>query len=256
MKSTSAFFAVWSVTAVLSPVFASCPQEQESVNRGSVVQQNAQPCRAGEPIVLAQIDDTPTASTPPKQVNTYQELRLSQPDGLGFGLSIAGLFGMQIFYDHTFDVSSQLHAQISHKVGRTTSLFGTSSVDVSQLSALVTYRRFISPNLGFYYGGGMGFAQNELEYSDSSYTYPDFIYQTTNYKASGQGVFVLAEIGWQGDKGYYFHVGFQPGIFLSYDDDYDVSKVNNYSNHRQAANDGWNDSKRLSQLELGFGWFF
>ena len=69
-------------------------------------------------------------------------------------------------------------------------------------------------------------------------------------------MFALAEIGWQGTKGYYFHVGFQPGIYLSYDDNYDVNNVLNYSNHRQVANDEWDKSKRLSQLELGFGWFF
>jgi len=111
MKCTSAFFAVWSVTAVLSPVFASCPLEQESLNQDSVVQQ---PCRAGEPIVLAHNEDTSTAGAPQKQVNTSQEQRLLQPDGLGFGLLIAGLQGIQGFYDHTFDVHSQLHAQLGH----------------------------------------------------------------------------------------------------------------------------------------------
>jgi hypothetical protein len=252
MKSTSAFFAVWSVTAVLSPVFASCPQEQESGNRGSVVQQDAQPCRANQRMVLAQNEDTPTASAPPKQVNTYQEQRLVQPNGLGFGLAVAGLPGVQIFYDRTLDVSSQLHAQISHKLGTSTNIFDTASIDVTQLSALVTYRRFISPNLGFYYGGGLGFAQNELEFSDTGF----FFSQPANYKAKGQGLFALAEIGWQGDKGYYFHVGFQPAFYLSYDDDYDVLNIPDTGNYRHVANDDWDQSKRISQLELGFGWFF
>ena len=255
MKSTSAFFAVWSVTVVLSPVFASCPQEQESVNRASVMLQEAQPCHASERVVLVQNDDMPTASHPQKQVNTYQEQRLSQPNGLGFGLLIGELAGVQIFYDHTFDLRSQLHTQLGYKIVETGYLIYpyTSSdvwVVVTQLSAVVTYRRFISPNLGFYYGGGLGIAQNELKYTDIS------AHRYTDYKASGRGMFALAEIGWQGIKSYYFHVGFQPGIYLSYDDDYDVSKVKNDPDHRQAANEKWNDSKQLSQLELGFGWFF
>ena len=256
MKSSSAVFAVWSVAAVLSPVFASCPQEQESLSRGSVVQQDSQPCHTGERIVLAQNDYTPTASAPQKQVNPYQGQRLSQPNGLGFGLLIAGLAGINGFYDHTFDVSSQLHAQLGYKGGVSTNIFNTSTVDVTQVSVVVTYRRFISPNLGFYYGGGLGLAQNELKYSDTNYYSYTYQTTTTRYKASGRGVFALAEIGWQGTKGYYFHVGFQPGIYLSYDDNYDVNNVLNYSNHRQVANDEWDKSKRLSQLELGFGWFF
>jgi len=121
MKSTSAVFVVWSMTAVISPVFANCPQEQD-----------APPCRAGKRIVLAQNDDTPTASASQKQVNTYQEQRLSQPDGLGFGLLIAGLRGIHVFYDHTVDVSSQLHAQLGYKVGSPRVMFLQSSVDLVQ----------------------------------------------------------------------------------------------------------------------------
>jgi hypothetical protein len=257
MKSTSAVFVVWSMAAVIAPVFASCPQAQESV------QQDA-PCRSSERIVLAQSDDAANASAPqpaPQQkANTYQEQRLAQPDGLGFGPSMAGLPGINFYYDHVFDVSSQLHLQLGYKVGHSQSLFSTSTVDVTQTTALVTYRRFFSPNKGFYYGGGLGVAQNDLKYSSDtsyySYSTYTYSYDTVNYKASGQGVFALAEIGWQGIQGYYFHVGFQPALYLSYNDDYDVSNVPDYANHRQAANDQWGNSKRLSQLEVGFGWFF
>ena len=66
---------------------------------------------------------------------------------------------------------------------------------------------------------------------------------------------LVAEIGWQGNTGYYFHVGFQPTMYLSYDDDYENSMVEQLVRGTDAE-DLWDDSKQASQISIGFGWFF
>lgn len=253
MKLRVAIFVILSTGTMVTPVLAECLQDQgAAVDQSSAAKQNTQPCRANEPIILAQNTGDSGTNAPTPRQHAFQQQRLAQPDGLGFGLSIAELPGINFFYDHTLDLRSQFHVEIGSNLGRSENIFGTSSIEVTQVSALATYRRFFSPNRGFYYGAGLGIAKNELKYSDSGI----FGDQSASYNASGRGVFALAEIGWQGSQGYYFHVGLRPGAYLSYNDNYDVNNIPDTANHRHVANNDWDKSKAVSRLELGFGWFF
>lgn len=222
------------------------------MGRSSEVLQNAPPCPADEPIILAQNNgDSGTAALTPQQ-HAFQQQRLAQPDGLGFGLVLDELAGSNFFYDHTLDLSSQFHLEVGFNLGQSENKIGTSSIEVTQVFALASYRRFFSLNRGFYYGAGLGIAKNRLKYTDSA-TDGD---SPASYNASGHGVFALAEVGWQGTRGYYFHVGLRPGAYLSYNDNYDVNNIPDTANHRGVANDAWGSSNLISSLEFGFGWFF
>ena len=252
MTREAAIFMVLSSVAMITPALADCLREQESTNPRGESYQDSHFCRVDEQILVAQNTSSTSNGIPASRQIAYQEQRLAQPDGLGFGLSFAELPGINFFYDHTLDLSSQFHLELGSNLGRSENIFGTSSIDVTQLSALATYRRFFSPSKGFYYGAGLGIAKNKLKYSDSGI----FGDPATSYNASGQGIFALAEIGWQGTKGYYFHVGLRPAAYLSYSDNYDVSNIPDTANHRDVANSDWDKSKTVSRIELGFGWFF
>jgi hypothetical protein len=197
---------------------------------------------------IERLDRTAGAETAPKMTNS--DWRMQQQNGLGFGLGVTSMPGIVLFYDHNLSSTSQWHTQLDvHATSRST-MFGEEIIKAQRNMLLTTYRQFFSENSGFYFGAGGGYADSKFEYNSASYYTP---YQ---YSSKASGVFLLGEIGWQGNKGYYFHVGFQPAVYISSSDDFDINRVPNDSNHRAEANDVHDAQKQLSQISLGFGWFF
>lgn len=178
----------------------------------------------------------------------YAFWRIKQPNGLGIGLSISGISGVIFFYDRNLDEKSQLHLQTSIGRDEAENIFGWEIITLSRTLIFGTYRRFFSEDKGFYYGIGAGYGGSKLEYTSATSDY--------SYCAEGNGIFALGEIGWQGKEGFYFHIGFQPALYLTYSDDFDRSQIPTDYRHRTAANDMWENSENIVQLSIGFGWFF
>lgn len=179
---------------------------------------------------------------------SYADWRLEQPNGLGFGASISDTLGLMIFYDMNLAKKSQIHIQASTSSKSAENIFGHKIIKINRQLVLGTYRRFFSENKGFYYGMGVGLGSTQLEYEPPLSDY--------SYKAEGVGIFALGEIGWQGIRGFYFHIGFQPALYLTYNDNYDENQIPTDYDHRSEATDGWEDSKGITQLSIGLGWFF
>lgn len=183
---------------------------------------------------------------------TYPESRMHQKNGLGFGLGLGTMPGVLFFYDHNLDGFSQLHVQADINAKSAQSFFGDSKITATREMLLTTYRYFFTPNSGFYVGAGGGYANSKLEYNSTSI----FGGTPIQYSSQMSGIFLLGEVGWQGRDGYYFHVGLQPAGYISNNDNYNENNIPNVSNHRSVANNYHKDLNALSQLSIGFGWFF
>ena len=183
-------------------------------------------------------------------VKSNSEMRLQQPNGFGFGPALSAMLGINLFYDHNLGRDSQLHVQVNGSASSRATIYGENVLKTSRSMILATYRYFPAENKGFYLGAGGGFAHSALTYTSPSSSTP------YEYTSNLKGVFVLGEIGWQGIDGYYFNVGFQPAGYITSSDNYDVSKIPNTSNHQTAANEEHDNLKILSQISIGFGWFF
>jgi len=188
---------------------------------------------------------------------------MEEPDGLGFGLSGFQLgLGINLFYDKNLDIDSQLHAQISGVSSRTISIdvYGgnKSTLTVTEAVYLLSYRRFFSREEGVYYGMGIGYGTNSLTYEKKD----EDIGTSYEYSATGSVMLVVGEIGWQGNDGYYFHIGYQPAAYLTYSDNYDEEKIPVNSSiivskrDRIEVNKKWKYSKVPTQLSIGRRWFF
>jgi hypothetical protein len=209
----------------------------------------------GESANANQLANTPIESTPANlaeepPVKSNADWRMQQKNGLGFGLGISSMLGMMVFYDHNLTGQSQWHVQLDANASSRSTILGEQLLNTSRGMALTTYRYFPSVNSGFYLGAGGGYANSTLEYRSSSYATP------YTYTSNLSGVFLLGEAGWQAKDGYYFHVGIQPAAYIFSSDDYDVNQIPNTSNHREVANEEHQNMVNLSQLSLGFGWFF
>ncbi len=182
---------------------------------------------------------------------TYPEWHMQEKDGLGFGLGLSSMPGILLFYDHNLSGKTQLHIQVDVNGESRETLMGEKLLTVSRNMGLITYRYFPATNNGLYLGAGGGFAGSTLEYKSSSLSSTQY-----TYTSKSNGGFLMGEIGWQGSDGYYFHIGYQPAAYIFSSDDYDVNSIPNTSNHRTAADEEHNKLKSLSQLSIGFGWFF
>lgn len=191
-----------------------------------------------------------TPEVPP--IKSYSDLRMQQRNGFGFGPSISSMLGMTAFYDHNLSSQSQLHVQLIGSASSRSNFWGEQLIKTNRSMLLTTYRYFPAENKGFYMGAGGGFANSTLTYN-SSVLSGSTPYQYTSHL---KGVFVLGEVGWQGKDGYYFNVGLQPAAYISSSDNYDVNNIPNTSNHRDSANKEHDKLKTLSQISIGFGWFF
>lgn len=196
--------------------------------------------------------DGATSTPQESPMKSYPDSHMQQKDGLGFGPSISSMPGIILFYDHNLSGTSQLHVQVDGNASSRSNFWGEQLIKTSRSMILTTYRYFPAENNGFYMGAGGGFANSTFTYNSSS------ISGSTPYQYSSNlnGVFVLGEVGWQGKEGYYFHVGFQPAAYISSNDNYDLNNIPNTSNHRIIANEEHDNLKILSQLSIGFGWFF
>ena len=192
--------------------------------------------------------DTNTPEVVPVKSNS--EMRLQQRNGFGFGPALSAMLGFNLFYDHNLSRNSQMHVQMNGSASSRATIYGETLLTTSRGMILTTYRYFPAENKGFYLGAGGGYAHSALKYNSPSSSTP------YEYTSNLKGVFVLGEIGWQGINGYYFNVGFQPAGYISSSDNYDVNQIPNTSNHRSVANEEHDNLKILSQLSIGFGWFF
>ena len=193
------------------------------------------------------------AATPEvSPIKSYSALRMQQKNGLGFGPSISSMIGVTFFYDHNLSSQSQWHVQLTGSASSRSNLWGEEIIKTNRSMVLTTYRYFPAENKGFYMGAGGGFANSKLTYNSSVFSGP----APYEYTSKLNGVFVLGEVGWQGKDGYYFNVGLQPAAYISSSDNYDVNSIPNTSNHRSSANEEHDNLKTLSQLSIGFGWFF
>ena len=194
--------------------------------------------------------DMETSAPEAAPVKSNSEMRKLQTNGFGFGPALGTLLGVNLFYDHNLSRDSQLHVQVNGGARSRVTIFGEKVFQTSRGMILTTYRYFPAENKGFYLGAGGGYAHSALTYTSPSSSTP------YKYTSALKGVFVLGEIGWQGIDGYYFNVGFQPAGYITSSDNYDVNNIPNTSNHRAVANEEHDNLKILSQLSIGFGWFF
>lgn len=178
--------------------------------------------------------------------------------GLGFGLgSGPATAGLQLYYDFNLNPRpkgfDQIHVFIYSGNAAEQSLSGNSEVELTQKRLVASYRRVW--NSGWFVGAGLGFVGGELNYKyDETWLSSSnpIVKKTFNYSA---GV-LMADLGWQGNDGYYFTVGFQPTAFLGFKGDYDESKIPNVSNHRMKASDLWGHAEEDKSLfNIGFGWY-
>lgn len=197
---------------------------------------------------ISRLDRTTTSEVLPKR--TYADWHTKQKNGLGFGLGVTSMPGVIMFYDRNLNTTSQWHTQLDVNAMSRSNVLGDEIIKTQRTMILTTYRRFFSENSGFYVGAGAGYADSKFEYNSSSFSTP---YQ---YTSKANGVFLLGEIGWQGIEGYYFHVGLQPAAYISSSDNFDISNIPDVSNHRSVANEEHDAQKTLSQVSVGFGWFF
>lgn len=196
--------------------------------------------------------DGATKTSQESQIKSYPDSHIQQKNGFGFGPGISSMLGINLFYDRNLSSKSQLHVQLNGNTSSRSNLWGEQLIKTNRSMILTTYRYFPAENNGFYMGAGGGYANSTLKYESSS------LFGSTPYKytSSLNGIFALGEVGWQGKDGYYFHVGFQPAAYISSKDDYDVNSIPNTSNHRVTANEEHEKLKTLSQISIGFGWFF
>ena len=195
---------------------------------------------------IARLDRT-AVEAPAK---TNADWRMQQKNGLGFGLGVTSMPGILVFYDRNLDPTSQWHTQIDVNAMSRSTILNEKIIKTQRTMILTTYRHFFSEDSGFYIGAGGGYADSQFEYNGSS------LYTPYQYTSKASGVFLLGEIGWQGTKGYYFHVGLQPAAYISSKDDFNIYNISDVSNHRAVANDEHAAQKQLSQVSVGFGWFF
>jgi hypothetical protein len=182
---------------------------------------------------------------------SYSDWHMQQKNGFGFGPGISTMPGIILFYDRNLSGKSQLHVQLDVNAMSHSNIAGEEILKTQRSMLLTTYRYFLA-NSGVYLGAGGGYANSQLEYNSST-LFGSTPYQ---YTAKLNGVFLLGEVGWQGKDGYYFHVGLQPAAYISSSDNYDVNNIPDTSNHRDVANKEHDNLKQLSQLSIGFGWFF
>lgn len=197
---------------------------------------------------IERVDRTAGAETAPKKTNA--DWRMQQKNGLGFGLGVTSMPGTILFYDRNLSSTSQWHTQLDVNAMSRSTIFGDKIIKTQRNMLLTTYRQFFSEDSGFYFGAGGGYADSKFEYTSPSY------YTPFQYSSKASGVFLLGEIGWQGTKGYYFHVGLQPAAYISSSDDFNINSIPDVSNHRTEANKEHDAQKQLSQVSVGFGWFF
>jgi hypothetical protein len=200
---------------------------------------------------VLRLDRTTDAQPAPKK--TYADWHSQQKNGLGFGLGATSMPGIILFYDRNLSSTSQWHTQLDVNAMSRSTILGDQVIKTQRNMLLTTYRQFFSENSGFYVGAGGGYANSKFEYNGST-LYPS--YTSYQYSSTAKGVFLLGEIGWQGIQGYYFHVGLQPAVYVASSDDFNINNVTDISNHRSVANQEHDAQKQLSQVSVGFGWFF
>lgn len=197
---------------------------------------------------VLRLDRTTDAQPAPQK--TTADWRMQQKNGLGFGLGVTSMPGIILFYDRNLSTTSQWHTQLDVNAMSRSTVLGEKIVKTQRSMLLTTYRQFFSEDSGFYFGAGGGYADSKFEYTSPSY------YTPFQYSSKASGVFLLGEIGWQGTKGYYFHVGLQPAAYISSRDDFNINSIPDVSNHRTEASKEHDSLKQLSQVSVGFGWFF
>ncbi|MDO8412744.1 MAG: hypothetical protein Q7S51_03020 [Gallionellaceae bacterium] len=215
---------------------------------GEITIEGAKILRVDGVAATSEVSSTPEASP----IKSYSDLHMQQKNGLGFGPSISSMLGMTLFYDRNLSSKSQLHVQLIGSASSRSNFWGEQLIKANRSMLLTTYRYFPAENKGFYVGAGGGLANSTLTYNSS------VLSGSTPYKYTShlKGVFVLGEVGWQGKDGYYFNVGLQPAAYISSSDNYDANNIPNTSNHRSSANEEHDKLKTLSQISIGFGWFF
>jgi hypothetical protein len=186
----------------------------------------------------------------PTPRKTYADWHSQQKNGLGFGLGVTSMPGIILFYDRNLSSTSQWHTQLDVNAMSRSTVLGDKIIKTERTMLLTTYRQFFSEESGFYFGAGGGYADSQFNYDGS------ILYAPYHYSSKASGVFLLGEIGWQGNQGYYFHVGLQPAAYISSKDNFDINSIPNVSNHRSVASQDHDSLKQLSQVSVGFGWFF
>ena len=188
--------------------------------------------------------------------------REKQPYGLGGGFGFGLGMGALIYFDYNIDSRNQLHFQYDSLGKESSSLMGSSTINISQTLIAIIVRRSFSPNYGWYYGAGIGLVTTQLDY-DSPLESVSTSYNSSNlqlvggkYSAEAQGVGYLLDIGWQGYDGYYFTISLQPMATTYTDDNFDANKIADYSNHRSYSEDEWEKAKSSGRIFFGFGGYF
>ncbi len=249
-KLLFAIFVLIPITAVAETIYlkdgSSITGKIKSVGTDAVVINTSVGDMTVESAKISRLDRT-TASEEASR-KTYADWHMKQKNGLGFGLGATSMPGVIIFYDRNLSGTSQWHTQLDVNAMSRSNILGEQVIKTQRTMILTTYRHFFGENNGFYVGAGAGYADSKFEYNSS--------YSPTRYTSKANGVFILGEIGWQGIEGYYFHVGLQPAAYISSSDNFDINNIPNVSNHRSAATQEHDAQKQLSQVSVGFGWFF
>jgi hypothetical protein len=178
--------------------------------------------------------------------------------GLGFGFgSGPATAGLQLYYDYNLNPRpngfDQIHVFLYSGSAAEESLTGGSEVELTQQRVVASYRRVWKS--GWFAGVGLGAVGGELKYKYDE-TWLDASYPVVKKTFSYSAGVLMADLGWQGNDGYYFTVGIQPTAFLGFKGNYDESKIPAVSNHRMKASDLWGHAEEDKSLfNIGFGWY-
>lgn len=199
----------------------------------------------------------------PSQSNESQIL-LADNHGFGFGLNGGGnkTAGLNVHYD--FNLAqvpygfSQIHSMLSFGTRSETNLDESVKAELDDTRLAVAYR-FVFRG-GFYLGGGLGYSQGKISYTvKDSWLTTGVLSDEDNVvfeeKFNLSLIHAAADIGWQGDDGYYFTVGYQPGATIYSSSDVDLARIPDVSNHRSKIREFEDDFDNSSLFYISFGWY-
>lgn len=203
------------------------------------------------------IETGPSTGEPAVQEEETKEIGpvMKTDRKVGGGLVLFSYFmGLHAYFDFTLPPGSSdtIHTQIIIDSAAASSP-GT-TLSINRTFILATYRFPLSSFEGAYVGAGGGYGQSRMTY-DSTDT-------ATSYAASGGGLFGMGEFGlekywdWNVDRLVRVNAFISYGLYISYSDDYDETRISDRTNHREIVNTGWNASKEIIHLGMGFGGTF
>jgi hypothetical protein len=192
----------------------------------------------------------------PEVESTEPLLEIEMPTSrAGAGIVMFSYFaGYMVFYDFKLNAQSKSLIHSSLTSDFTTASGEGSELNINRTLLNVNYRipfSFLENSFG---GLGIGYGQSQITYTNTN--------TSKSYSASGGGLFAIGSVGWEkfwkwlDTRHIFLNLAFNLGSYLTYEDDYDETKVSNETNHRDIVTTGWNDSQQIVHFSVSFGGTF